>query len=240
MRDPIEELENFTSPGLTMDPIPASEVRRRGTRLRRRNTALATAGGVLAIAVIAAPLAVAAGGHSSSNPQPIPPSTQQATAWVTTIPADFPLTYGMPEKNGHDGSPVEARDTYEPQAVDVCEGEGWSPEEATDVSQATYTGESEGGQDRALALYRDDRAASTALTTLTAEVEACASSSAGKDRSAEVVATDADSLSYVDHMSDAGDMFVRTVSASATPCCLTRRTRWAAEIPRSSSRPSTS
>ncbi len=57
MPDPMDELENFTSPGLTMDPLPAAEVRRRGTRLRRRNTALAAAGGVLAVAVIAAPFA---------------------------------------------------------------------------------------------------------------------------------------------------------------------------------------
>jgi hypothetical protein len=212
MPDPIEELENFTSPGLTMTPMPASEVRRRGTRLRRRNTALATVAGVAAVAVIATPLAVAAGGHNSSNPQPVPPATQQATEWVTTIPADFPLTDGMPEKNGHDGSPVTARDTYEPQAVDVCEGgEGWAPDGAKDVSQATYTGESEGGQDRTLALYGDDGAATATLTSLTAQVEACAASSAGKNRSAEVVASDADSLSYVDHMSDAGDMFVHTV-----------------------------
>lgn len=211
MRDPIEELENFTSPGLTMNPMSASEVRRRGTRLRRRNTALATVGGVLAVAVIATPFAVGAGGDGSSNPQPVPPATQTATEWVTTIPASFPLTDGMPEKNGHDGSPVEARDTYEPQAVEVCEGEGWSPGEATDVSQAAYTGETEGGHDRTLALYSNDGAAATALTFLTTQVEACAAASDGKDRWTDVVESDADSLSYVGHMSDAGDMFVHTV-----------------------------
>ena len=43
--DPLESLDNF-SEGLHVNSLPASEVRRRGDRMRRRNTALATVGGV--------------------------------------------------------------------------------------------------------------------------------------------------------------------------------------------------
>ena len=49
MPDPMDELSNF-EPGVPVSPIPAAEVRRRGDRLRRRNTALAVGGAVAAIA----------------------------------------------------------------------------------------------------------------------------------------------------------------------------------------------
>jgi hypothetical protein len=210
MRDPLDELESFTSPGLTMNPLPASEVRRRGTRMRRRNNALAAVGAVAAVALIATPIAMAAGGGNAGH-TPDPAETPTAVPWVTTIPAGFPLTDGLPETNGHDGSPVEARPGYHQQAVEVCADEAWTPDQTTDVQQATYTGESEGGQDRTLALYRTGRAAEEAMTTLTARVQQCAAASAGEGRSAEVIAADADTVAYADHVSDAGDMFVNRV-----------------------------
>jgi hypothetical protein len=36
MSDPIRDLENLKHEGMNVNPLPASEVRRRGTRLRRR------------------------------------------------------------------------------------------------------------------------------------------------------------------------------------------------------------
>jgi hypothetical protein len=166
MRDPIEELENFTSPGLTMTPIPASEVRRRGTRLRRRNTALATAGGVLAIAVIAAPLAVLANNNSSkADVDPVRP-----TEWNQTIPASFSLTPGMP--NGSTQSNASGVDP-----IETCGETAWSVEGSpgpVDVAGATYAEpRSEGAQARTLALYADDTAAAAALTQLRDSVVGC-------------------------------------------------------------------
>ena len=67
MPDPIDELENFSTPGLR-GPLPAAEVRRRGTRLRRRNNALAAIGGVAAVAIIA----TAAGDPPASNDRSAP------------------------------------------------------------------------------------------------------------------------------------------------------------------------
>ncbi|GAW52196.1 MULTISPECIES: hypothetical protein [unclassified Nocardioides] len=164
MRDPIEELENFTSPGLTMTPIPASEVRRRGTRLRRRNTALATIGGIAAVAVIATPLAVLASNHSSKA------DVEPATDWHQTIPADFPLTAGMP--NGSTQSDASGVDP-----IETCGNVAWSAEGTTrpvDIVGATY-GEpgSEGTQSRTLALYADDTTAASALAQLRDTVVNC-------------------------------------------------------------------
>ena len=156
MRDPIEELESFTSPGLTMDPIPASEVRRRGTRLRRRNTALATVGGIAAVAIIATPLAVLASNHSSKAD--IVPATQ----WHQTIPADFPLAAGMPNGSTQPG----------PEAVGLiaaCGKTAWStgnprPVDTAGVSFAEEN--SSGTEDRTLVVYPDDLTAEQAFTTL--------------------------------------------------------------------------
>ena len=50
-----------------MNPLPASEVRRRGDRMRRRNTALATVGGVVAAAVfIGTPVALMSGNDNGT------------------------------------------------------------------------------------------------------------------------------------------------------------------------------
>jgi hypothetical protein len=208
MRDPIDELENFTNPGLTMNQLPASEVRRRGTRMRRRNNALAAIGGVAAVAIIATPIAMAATGTNSGSRDPDPAKTASETpvVWVSEIPTDFPLTAGMPTRNGHDNSPVTARPTYESQAPEVCEGAGWTDTGATDVSQAIYTGESEGGVSHAVAVYPTDREAGLTFMSLTTKIQACAVQTTDKNRRVEVLGSgDPDSLVYADIYSDAGD-----------------------------------
>ena len=60
MPDPIEELSNF-DPRSPVNPMPAAEVRRRGDRLRRRNTARVVGGAVAAVVLVAVPVAVLCG-----------------------------------------------------------------------------------------------------------------------------------------------------------------------------------
>ncbi|MEP9361872.1 hypothetical protein ABLE68_02830 [Nocardioides sp. CN2-186] len=208
MPDPMDELENFTSPGLTMDPLPAAEVRRRGTRLRRRNTALAAAGGVLAVAVIATPFAVMADHTGSSEPQPAP---SPSASWQQTIPADFPLAEGLP-------TPVDTTSTYASPVTDVCKGMAWDTAGTTDLRQATYTA-SEGGSTHTLALYSTERDAERTLLSLQAAAQACAVQTDGQDRTVELLTTgqDGESLTYANHYSDGGDLdavrFVRAGNA---------------------------
>lgn len=198
MPDPIDQLEGFEMP--TVTPLPPAEVRRRGNRIRRRNNALATVGGIAVVAAIVAPIAVLAShGRTGSAPQPAAPSP--SVTWVQQVPADFPLGDGLPR--------ATIRDTYEQQAVPVCENAVWAPD-GVDVRQAVQT-ESEGGWDRSVAVYATENDASRARTTLAAQVERCAAATDGKARWAEVVASGADSLVYVDHVSDAGDMFAHRV-----------------------------
>jgi hypothetical protein len=198
MPDPIDELEGFTMS--TVNPLPPGDVRRRGDRIRRRNNAVAAIGGLVVIAAIATPLAVIAGHHGSSDS--VPPT--RTVEWTHTVPAAFPLTDGMP-------AATQTRPGFEQQDVDVCANQAWSTDGATDARQATYTGETEGGSDRVLAVYPTERDAELALEALDANTQACAAETEdAKQRWVTVVPSDVGqgSLTYANHMSDAGDMFV--------------------------------
>ena len=79
MPDNVDDSFDHFDEGLPVNPLPAAEVRRRGDRLRRRNTVLATVGGVAAAAVfIGVPVAVVAGGRRGAwqphDPAPASPS----------------------------------------------------------------------------------------------------------------------------------------------------------------------
>lgn len=207
MPDPMDELENFTTPGLTMDPLPAAEVRRRGTRMRRRNNVLAGVAAVAVVAVVATPLALLAGDRGSDGLQPAP--DPPSVTWVQTIPADFPLTDGLPATNGHDGSPVTAHDGFEPQVPAICPGQEWTDAGAIDARQATYTGESEGGIDRALTLYPTEGEAELALTAYQAQVQACVVQTDGKkQRFVTTVPSQGGDVVYANHYTEGGDAHV--------------------------------
>jgi len=106
-RDPIHQLENFTE-GLTVNPLSPSEVRRRGDRLRRRNSALVAVAAVAVVAVVATPLALWADGDNRVEQGPAtnsPSVSDSATPTdgatqapqVHDIPDDFPLAAGWPD-----------------------------------------------------------------------------------------------------------------------------------------------
>jgi hypothetical protein len=177
MRDPLDELENFTNPGLTMDPLPVAEVRRRGTRMRRRNNALAAIGGVAAVAIIATPLAMAATGNRTDTTPPVttqPPSpTQsvtQSVTWKREIPADFPIADGMPEGTTVDKIPA-------PTGLVVCgteAGTTLTPSGSRrSLASASFEEGPEGTEVRTIALFPDDSAAIAATAALEDLVAGC-------------------------------------------------------------------
>ena len=105
--DPIKDLEDFNQQGLNVNPLPPSEVRRLGDRMRRRNAAFAAVGAAAAIAVIVTPLAVFAGGRDHAEPpvdQPIgvrrspsPRRNHRQSPVAAAIPDDFPIAAGLGE-----------------------------------------------------------------------------------------------------------------------------------------------
>ncbi len=151
--------------GVSVHPLPASEVRRRGDRLRRRRTALATVGIVTAVGVlVATPLALVAGGDDSSRP--IDPAAPSTVEWRTTVPDDFPLASGMP-----DGAERSA--DYAQQVVGPCGGPGFTAEGALDTEDVIWTDGVEASEQRALAVYADDTAAAAALDDVREQLGAC-------------------------------------------------------------------
>jgi hypothetical protein len=163
MRDPIEELENFTVPGPPMDPLPAAEVRRRGNRIRRRNTALAGAAAVAVLAAIVTPVALLAGDGQDDSVQPAP-----ATDWLQRVPEGFALSHEL-----FGDPPVTAKSGADD--IVLCGATVWSPADpvaTVDLAGARFE-ENEAFLGRTLALYADDDAAEQALGSLRSGVEDC-------------------------------------------------------------------
>lgn len=209
-----DPFESFRTMHTDLTPLPAAEVRRRGDRLRRRNTALAAVGGTAAALVaIGVPVAVSQGGDDATRDslQVADDPTSQAVEWRTEIPADFPLTEGMPETNGHDGSPVVARDGYEPQAVGPCSGPAWDVSDALDSLSAVYTGESEGGEDRVISVFEDEAAATARMDALFTEAGSCTSARVEVVGEQRVVEDGADVVRFVNAY-DTGEGFLHQVS----------------------------
>ena len=106
MSDPIRDLENFSTGGTPMTPLPASEVRRRGDRLRRRNTTLLSVAGAVAVAaIVATPLALSGGkdkagpdtGFATQTPSAsATTSGDVGTAWLAEVPRTSPWRRATP------------------------------------------------------------------------------------------------------------------------------------------------
>lgn len=199
MRDPIEELENFSVPGPPMTPLPAAEVRRRGNRIRRRNTALAGAAAAAVVAVIVAPLAVLADRDDGRTIQPAP-----QTEWIQRVPEGFPLDHGM-----FGEPPVRAASGVED--IVLCGTTVWSPDDpvtTVDLAGARYE-ENEAFLGRTLALYADGDAAEQALGALRSGVEDCPRDENGTGRPLvqETVPVDLgeDSFAFIQRSQD-GDL----------------------------------
>ncbi len=172
MFDPTDELEHFTTPGLTITPLPASEVRRRGNRMRRRNNVLATLGGVVAVAIVATPTALVATGGPQADPHPdVSVAIQPAAGWQQRVPADFELTNGW--NPGLEGVP-DARSISDGVCAAPLEGVGV---DRLGVGYAERGSESSGN--RALTLYADQAAAAAQIDRIRSVVESCAQTHEG-------------------------------------------------------------
>lgn len=175
----LHDLDHFDQGLPRMDLLPASEIRRRGDRMRRRRTAAVTVAGVLAAAVaIGAPVVALSGSGEDRGvqpaPQPTPAPTVPPQGWVTTIPDDFPLTAGFadPDATPNDGLAGDANLSV------ACRSDGFAG--FTDNAVVSYQGESEDREVRILAVYPDAAAAAADLAELRGALDGCVPIPAGK------------------------------------------------------------
>lgn len=174
--DPMSDLENFSLEGDAVHPLPASEVRRRGDRMRRRRTGALAAGAAAAVAVIATSSVVAAqnltgGDDTQPAPQPSPTeTTSEPPTEPPTIPQDFPF---------FDTSAGEVPPTHEAtlaKQLDYCGDRPLASVKPVDVLSAEVSG-GETSEIRTLLLFGDDAAAGAAEAALLASAAACPESS---------------------------------------------------------------
>lgn len=189
-----------------MQPLPATEVRRRGTRLRRRNIALATAGTIAACALIGTPLAIVVADAQPESTvvaeQPVAP-----VEWLETIPSDFPLGEGMSPTPDTDPATVgDQVGEVVLDTIDICGKRGWSHDAArvSDVLGAVWSDGIEGGEQRTLAVYRSGGRAQGALDAIAARVADCPGPRPGDPFTPFALESDAgdDSFAYFDQEAD--------------------------------------
>jgi hypothetical protein len=175
----LHDLDHFDQGLPRMDLLPASEIRRRGDRMRRRRTAAVTVAGVLAAAVaIGTPVVALSGGGDDRGVQPVeqptPAPTEPPAGWVTTIPEHFPLTSGFADP---DATPTDSL-AGDPSLSVACGSEGFAG--FTDNAVVTYQGESEDREVRILVVYADAAGAAADLAELRDAVDGCEPIPAGE------------------------------------------------------------
>jgi hypothetical protein len=191
MSDPFETLKQNLDDGAAGPALPASEVRRRGDRMRRRRTTVRALGAACAVAVIASGGIAMGGNLTGSSPQP-PPATRQVDPTpdrtepaeprrvVTAIPDDFPLAEGYPADTGSDqelvgpGADVPSLE----EGVLVCDQVAYPTVDPAERLGAVFR-QPEDFRSRELTTYPDDATARQALTNLVEAHRACARESFG-------------------------------------------------------------
>lgn len=189
MPDLFEPLKH-PDDGPTGPALPATEVRRRGDRLRRRRTAVRALGAACAVAVIITGGIALGGNMTGSAPQP-PAATQSAAPSpsrtrsaeqrpvVTGIPEGFPLADGYPAATGSDQElDGPGPDVNVLADVLVCDQVPHPTVRSEQRLGVTFT-QPEDYRFRELTTYPDEVTASEALTRFVEAYRACPRESFG-------------------------------------------------------------
>ena len=160
-----DQLFDTLTDDLAVRPLPAAEVRRRGDRRRRRQRAAAGIAGLAAVAAVIVGVGVAVDGRGADRMVPAAPTPTPSVA-LTTVPADFLLTRGMPS----DPAPTQSlmTDTRRvggdaPQQLDFCDVPFWLASDAAQTLLAHWTDGAEAYEYRTLSTYPSTADAATAF-----------------------------------------------------------------------------
>ena len=178
MSDLFDPLRDVTREPVS--PLPPSEVRRRGDRMRHRRNAVQALGAACAVAVVAVGAFAAVDRSPSSSPE-VPPATQDVsptpapttTGPATRVPEGFPLDQGMIQADVVDGP---GRNVFPLGDITICgDMASYSPASVeTDAMGVQHTSAESGpGQWRVLMVYPDAGTAHRMARDLVDKYEAC-------------------------------------------------------------------
>lgn len=195
-------------PEVSVPTMSPGEIRRRGDRMRRRNTALATVGGVAAVALIVTPLSfLATRGDDGASPGPadrgssvVDTTTSEPTPDPTSdpgdglIPTDFPLAANLPAEN-EDGTAVTVkRDDASNGGLSFCSQPAWDPTDPAETASVEFSAP-EDFRRRMLSAYFSPQEARDAFDKILARVQDCpVDSDEGFETAYEIVAQSDDSF----------------------------------------------
>lgn len=186
MSDPFDTLKHLDE-GPARPALPASEVRRRGDRMRRRRGAMQALGATLAVVTIVGG-GFAVGGELTDGARPVPPPASQGPSpvdpkpeddWRTAIPADFPLDQGFPEADFSESELTPPGPDVQPfEYVEACE-KGVFPTIQAREGLGTVFQQPEDMRSRLLTTYADADEAHGVLTAVVQGFDACPRESYG-------------------------------------------------------------
>jgi hypothetical protein len=166
-------------------PLPPSEIRARGDRLRRRRTSLAVLGAAASVAVVAGVIGVVSSPGRQVQPAPAPATTSPspsvsssvapdrgATAWTWSYQPDFPLDVDQTAMEG-DGGEMRGPSPDETglREFELCGQPVWSEDPAERLA-STATGP-EYADIRELRVYPTADEASESMTALRDLANSC-------------------------------------------------------------------
>ena len=186
MSDPFDTLKHLDE-GPARPALPASEVRRRGDRMRRRRAATQALGAALAVVTVVGG-GFALGGELTDSSRPAPPPASQGPNpvdpkpeddWRTAIPADFPLDQGFPSADFSESEltpPGPGVDVLTP--LEACVHWVFPTVEPKDRLGTVFQ-QPEDSRPRLLTTYADDAEAHGVLTAVVQGFDACPRESFG-------------------------------------------------------------
>jgi hypothetical protein len=169
--DPLRNLDD-----VPMSPLPASEVRRRGDRMRRRRHGLQALGTAAGVGVIASGAALAMTAFDN-------PTREDATSvaaapeggWLHEIPTHYALDRGYPDARPPESQQHGPSQKFAPltvQGIKACGAVGYPSAEPVD-SLGTLWNAPEDFRARELTIYPDATTASSVVTELADAWQAC-------------------------------------------------------------------
>ncbi len=171
--DPLRDMDD-----LDVHPLPASAVRQRGDRLRRRRNTLRATAAAVVVAVVATGGAFAFDAVNGSADSRPPVSKEPPGGWRSEIPTSYPLDRDYPQastvKNAAQEGPSQSVAPFAAGGLETCgAADSVYPSESRLDSAGTSFTRPELSLRRELTVYRDDATADRVVDRIVADARTC-------------------------------------------------------------------